>query len=101
MSGPYFILCAAPRCEQIRQVRNPFQQRHQRFCSRACASRNTRCLTPADRLKGAEHSKRTRRALALAKLAGLSPVEVFRKGYSQGWKQGARSARRRIGTKAA
>lgn len=101
MSGPYFILCTAPGCERIARVRSPYEQRTRRFCSRACASRNTRFLTLADRLKGAEHSKRTRRAQALAKLAGLSPVEIFRKGYSQGWHAGCRFARRRLGVKAA
>lgn len=101
MSGPYFILCAARDCERIAHVRSPYEQRTRRFCSRACASRTTRHLTHADQLKGAEASKVRRRAKALAKLAGLSPVEVFWKGYSQGWHQGARSARRRMGKQAA
>lgn len=96
MSIPYFIVCSATGCERIARVRSPYEQRMRRFCSRACAGRTTRNLTPADRLKGAEASKVKRRRMALAKLGGMSLVEVFRKAYSLGWHAGCRSARKRL-----
>ena len=62
----------------------------QRKKPRRCA------LTHESRSRGGLVSAKRRRAEAMARLAGLTPVQVFRMGYSAGWKQGVRSARRRM-----
>lgn len=66
------------------------------FCSQRCNAlyKNRMCpLTQADRRKGALKGNETKRRRALEKLAGMSPVEIFRKGYRTGWHRGVRYAR--------
>lgn len=54
-------------------------------------------LTFDARRRGGIESARRKRVRAMAKLAGLSPVAVFRMGFQAGWKQGVRTERRRTG----
>lgn len=63
--------------------------------------RKKRCnLTPESRSRGGFAAGKKRRQTALARLEGLTPVQIFRLAYTQGWHQGARSARRRMGVAA-
>ena len=58
-------------------------------------------LTRAAQSKGGQVTAAKRRAKAMAQLQDMTPMEIFRRAYRQGWHQGARSARRRMVWKAA
>ena len=65
--------------------------------SRVGASCN---LTTEGRSRGGHVSAKKRRAEATARLAGLTPTQIFRLAYARGWHQGVRNARRRMGVAA-
>ena len=46
----------------------------------------------AGQQKGGRVSAARRRAKGLAKLAGLTPMQIYRKGYQAGWHKGLQSA---------
>lgn len=53
-----------------------------------------RPFTRDERVKGGLVNGERRRKAALAKLAGLSPMDIFKRGYEMGWRQGIKTARR-------
>lgn len=54
-------------------------------------------LTAEDRRKGGLASAKKRRQAAMATLAGLTPVQIYRMAFSAGWHVGVRRERRRMG----
>lgn len=52
-------------------------------------------LTPEARVKGGIASGKKRRALAMARLEGMSKMDITRAYFARGWKQGVRTERRR------
>lgn len=60
-----------------------------------------RLFTRDERSRGGFAAAKVKRHRAMQALAGLTPVEIFRRGYAQGWKQGVRRERRRLGLVAA
>ena len=95
----YFIVCQNPRCGAVKPVRSPYEQRTVKYCSHSCTSTMTKNLTHAAQRAGGLQSKKVRAARALARIQGMRPLEIWRAAYSQGWKAGARSARRRMHTR--
>lgn len=93
---PLFTTCQRPGCGQIRQVPTKYQQRRQKYCSRRCVGL-MRSFTLAERQRGAAVSKAVRRAASLVRLEGMSPLDIYRQGFSNGFKSGVRSVRRRMG----
>lgn len=96
---PLFIVCANPSCGQVKQVRNRYEQRTVKTCSRRCQGilfGHIQKLTSEQRQVAAARSTVVRRARAMRALAGLSPLEIYRRAFSNGWKAGVRSARRRL-----
>lgn len=103
MSGqsrvPLFIECRNPRCRAVKEVRNAHEQKRRQFCSRRCAGLmkgGVLHLPYPVRLAAARKSQAVRRRQTWALFRGLTKAEVFRRGYSTGWKAGARSVRRRL-----
>lgn len=97
MAGPYFITCENPACRRRKQVRSPYESRTLRFCSQRCAGVITggvlRLTRERRRELGFQAGARNR-AQAMKRLAGLSPIEIWRRGYGAGWKSGVRYVRR-------
>ncbi len=97
MTTDRVIVCQNPACRKRKIVRDPWMQRRQKYCSRHCVGvmAGQQHLTPEGRLRGAAASKETRRRQSLARLAGMTPVAIYRKGFENGWHAGQRSAARR------
>lgn len=97
MPGPYFIICANPTCEQVKQVRRPSDQQRHRFCSRKCSAIvvcNITKVAGAARLGGLAKAKQAQRAV-VARVQGLTPLAAFRLGYDRGLQSKHRQLRKR------
>lgn len=83
----YSMVCANQACKEL--ITTPIAK--QKYCSTTCArAANGGPATPQGRMRGGLRSSEIRRERALKRLEGLSPVEIFRIGYSQGYNQGMR-----------
>lgn len=96
---PLFITCQRKGCGQIKQVRDRRQQQRQKYCSPRCVGL-MREFTREERQRGALSSTMVRRKATLARLDGMSPIAIYRQAFSNGWKAGVRSMRRRMGSAA-
>jgi len=81
---PLFIVCKRHGCEGIREVRRPHLQRKGGYCSSRCAAIDTRNIAKADHASAGRMSALRRRQQLKARLATLSPLAIFRLGYTRG-----------------
>lgn len=81
-----FITCERQACGAVKQVRNPYEQRTMRFCSRKCAGMVLKNITkiPGANSRGGLENVRRRRLAILARLEGMTVLEAFRLGYNKG-----------------
>jgi hypothetical protein len=90
-------VCHYLACQRIYPVKSPFEQRRRKYCSRRCAGLAVggvwRIPTEAKRA-AAKKAAQINRQKAMARLADLSPWQIWRKAWSAGWKSGVRYARR-------
>lgn len=97
--GPLFMTCQRRGCEGIRQVRNRWEQKTAKYCTRRCAAiigRNLRTTDP--RITGRQGGLVCgvkRRAAMFEKIKTLTPMQAYRKGRVEGWHVGFRTAVRR------
>lgn len=84
MALPLFITCQNPRCEKVRQVRKPYEQKRRKFCSHRCAALTHKGPTKADARRGGLMNGHRRREAVRLKVADMTPLEAFRYGYTLG-----------------
>lgn len=98
--APLFMTCKRDGCEGIRQVRNRWEQRKAKYCSRRCASMIAKNLNTVDpRESGRQGGLVTgikRRAATFEKVKLLTPMQAYRKGRMEGWHAGHRVAMARL-----
>lgn len=89
-----FIVCKNPTCRAVVEVRSAYYQKRRKFCSKRCNGIMTgaKNIPREARSRGGHTSRQIRQAAAMARLAGLSPVEIWRQAYRAGWKTGRRRA---------
>lgn len=94
---PPLALCQRPGCENVRTVRNTWEQKRAKYCSRHCAGLMTKNLPQMSRSKRREYgrlgglkSTQMRRAQMIAALKDLTPLDAYKKGRIEGWHAGYR-----------
>lgn len=97
---PRLIVCQNPACGIVKDVKKPYLQREQKYCSFQCRPSNLARLSKATRRANARKANDVRRSRWLLQLKGLTPGEIYKRGYSVGWKAGVRRERRRTGAAA-
>ena len=97
---PRFIVCQNPRCGQVKQVCRPYEQKIRKYCTRRCSNVVHGNITRAAASRGGlERARRARLAL-VARIAGLTPLEAFRLGYTKGLMSKTRQLHKRRETAA-
>lgn len=98
--GPLFMTCKRHGCEGIRKVRNRWEQRTAKYCTRRCAAlvaTNLNTVDPRESgRKGGLVTGVKRRAATFEKVKLLTPMQAYRKGRMEGWHAGHRNAMARI-----
>lgn len=91
----YYIVCANPKCAKVKRVRRPSEQRRHKYCSRHCANLMHGGPPKGAASKGGTVRAQRCRARLLRSLAGLTPLEAFRRGYTIGLQSKLRQIHKR------
>ena len=89
------------RCLECRKwfTRQSISQKRasqRRFCGRVCQGLYTSRMfpiSPEKRAEGLAKANENRRKKTADRLAGLTPMEIYKRGYQCGWQRGVKYAR--------
>jgi hypothetical protein len=93
-TAPLVAICQRRVCAKPFTARSPFELAKRKYCSRRCSSLMTQNIRAAGRLGGRVSAQRRQQRL-LARVAGLTPLEAFRTGYTVGLQSKLRQIRKR------
>lgn len=81
---PLFITCQYAPCSAVVEVKNPYQQKRQRFCSHRCNALAMQPLKREQASKGGLERARRRRLAIRLKAETMTPLAAFQYGYLLG-----------------
>lgn len=81
---PLLKVCAREACGKVFEVSCPYWQARRKYCSKRCNGYAQVPHLMRGAAKGIAKMVATRRRMCLERVAGLTPLEAYRRGYLNG-----------------